>query len=62
MHYSIIVCFEFLRFVLDAVVMQCCGALVCIFTAFQAAMMKDRSVKLFYMMRKRWDQSGLMLG
>ena len=60
--YSKIVCFEFSRFVLDAIVMQCYGAVVCIFTAFQAAMMKNRSVKLFYKVRNGWDQSGLTLG
>ena len=57
-----IVCFIFLQFVLDAIIMQCYGAVVCIFTAFQAAMIKNRSVELFYKMRNGWDQSGLMLG
>jgi len=61
-HYSTIVRFEFLRFVLDAVVMRCYDAVVSIFTAFQAAMMKNRSVELFYKVRNGWDQSGLTLG
>ena len=60
--YSTIVCFELLRFIFNAVVMQCHGAAVCIFTAFQAAMMKNQSVELFYKVRNGWDQSGLELG
>jgi len=60
--YFIIVHFKFLRIILDAIVMQCYGAVVCIFTAFQAAMMKNQSIELLYKVRNGWDQSGLMLG
>jgi len=42
--------------------MQRDGALVCIFTGFQAAMIKKGSIELFYKVRNGWAQSDLMLG
>ena len=56
-----IVCFNFLRFVLDVFVSQSWSTQGCIFTAFHAIISKKESVELFYNVRNGWNWSSLVL-